>query len=220
MGKMRLEETPKDQTAIRSEVPGPQLKMQPSAPTHFRSLAQSNAHCQKRFIRYWLLLDPREENIDGRRIKVFHCLEGCNKPSSLLSALCFPLFLQALARLKSKRHIPVSTVRSLNSEPTSSGRWPCGCRIYTICSRGSWDKILTVQVCSVLGLAKSKLKKRRHVFQSNGRGAAEPGCRVPNQTWQSRASSGQRFGLLDFGRFLRTEKLECSRNAFSYIFLK
>lgn len=130
-GQMRLEETPKDQTAIPSEVPGPQLKTQPSAPTHVRSLAQSNGYRQKRFIRYWLQLDPREENIDGRRIKIFHRLEGSHKPSSLLSAIFCRLFLQVLAHLKSKRHIPISTVRGLNSESTSNGKWSCGCRICT-----------------------------------------------------------------------------------------
>lgn len=47
--------------------------------------------------KYW----PREENIDGRRIKAIHCLEGSNKPSCLLSAT-FCLFLQAPVHLKSK----------------------------------------------------------------------------------------------------------------------
>lgn len=113
MAKWWMKST-KNRTVTFYHVLGPS-QQNPAFPshTHFRSLAHSSSYHPKRLIRrYWLLLrwiskniDPREENIDGRRIKVFQCLEGSNNfscaESLLLNAVFCSLFLQTLAHLKS-----------------------------------------------------------------------------------------------------------------------
>ena len=109
----------KDQTAIPFKVPGPLLQVghdwsnlaaAAAAATnlafwpHTFQVISSLQMLQRKEINkkiststeiditeYW----PREENIDERRTKVSHCLEGSNKPSCLLNAI-FCLFCKHL----------------------------------------------------------------------------------------------------------------------------
>ena len=112
--------------------------------THFRSSAHSNCYCPKRLIRYWLLrrwisknIDPRKENIDGRRIKVFQCLEGSNNfcfaESLLLMLYSVAYFCRHLHIWSQIWQILTSTNRESTTEPTIRGDDPMGteCIVYS-----------------------------------------------------------------------------------------
>lgn len=99
---MRHEESPKNQTAIPSQVPGPWLQTQSSAPTLSGSqqlLLSENinkkilTNTEMDIRKYW----PKRRKYWRKKN---HCLEGSHKHSTLLQAVLWGLCLQAHAQLE------------------------------------------------------------------------------------------------------------------------